>query len=339
MRCRLPGRVTRITLSDMRELVPAIDASVAVRLQVTEKTQVAEGVVALTLEHADGRRLPSWAPGAHLDIVLGNGLTRQYSLCGDRFDPFRYRVGVLREPAGRGGSGFVHDVLAVGDLVGIGGPRNNFPLVPAQRYRFVAGGIGITPLLPMIAQADALGADWRLLYGGRSRRSMAFTGELQRYGDRVTLRPQDTCGLLDLPAVLAGADPADTKVYCCGPAPLLGAIERLCAGRPPGFLRTERFAAREDGPARAEAFELDLARSSRRVIVRTGESVLHALDRAGVPVLSSCQQGICGTCEVPVLAGEVDHRDSLLDEAERAGNSCMFVCVSRARSDRLTLDI
>src|SRR4051794_11135965 len=136
----------------MRVLVPAIDASAAVRLRVAAKTPVAEDVVTLDLVDAAGRRLPSWTPGAHIDVVLGDGLTRQYSLCGDRFDAFSYRVGVLREPVGRGGSAYVHDVLQVGDEVGLGGPRNNFALVPAPRYLFVAGGIGITPLLPMIAQ-------------------------------------------------------------------------------------------------------------------------------------------------------------------------------------------
>src|SRR5690242_3898534 len=136
-----------------------------VTLAVTGKELVAEGVATLTLARPDGGRLPDWTPGAHVDLVLPNGTTRQYSLCGDRWDAHRYRVGVLREPAGRGGSAYVHDHLAVGDAVGLGGPRNNFPLVPAERYLFVGGGIGITPLLPMIRQATLLGADWELLYG------------------------------------------------------------------------------------------------------------------------------------------------------------------------------
>ncbi len=325
----------------MRELLPAVNASSAVRLRVVAKRAVAEDVVTLTLEHEDGRRLPSWAPGAHLDLALPNGVTRQYSLCGDRFDQFRYRVGVLHEPAGRGGSAYVHDVLRVGDLVGLGGPRNNFALVPSPRYRFVAGGIGITPLLPMIAQAQALGADWRLLYGGRTRRSMAFLDELAPYRDRVEIRPQDEYGLLDLPGALAKADAADTKVYCCGPAPLLQAIEDACAGRPPGYLRTERFVAADAGAARVRdaAFRVRLARSRRVLDVPVGDSLLDVLRRQEVPVLSSCQQGVCGTCEIGVLSGRVDHRDSLLDEDERARHDCMFVCVSRSYSDELVLDV
>jgi ferredoxin-NADP reductase len=168
-------------------------------LRVIAKEVQADGVLTLELAAPAGGRLRDWTPGSHIDLVLPNGLTRQYSLCGDRWDAFSYRVGVLREPSGRGGSAFVHDELTVGDLVGVGGPRNNFPLVPSERYLFVAGGIGITPILPMMHQADALGADWRLLYGGRRRGSMAFLDELSRYGDRLQVRPEDEHGLLDLP--------------------------------------------------------------------------------------------------------------------------------------------
>jgi ferredoxin-NADP reductase len=161
----------------------------------------------------------------------------------------------------------VHEQLQPGHLVGVGGPRNNFPLVPSERYVFVAGGIGITPLLPMVQQADLLGADWRLLYLGRSRRTMAFLDELARYGDRVRIAPQDEVGLLDLPAFLRTA-PDGVRVYCCGPAPLLAAIETACAGWPPHSLRTERFVADElAAPARESAFEVELARSGRRVEV------------------------------------------------------------------------
>ena len=157
----------------------AVSADVAM-LRVTGKQVVAGDVLTLELASPQGLRLRDWSPGAHIDLVLPNGMTRQYSLCGDRWDPFTYRVGVLRESSGRGGSAFVHDELDVGDLVGVGGPRNNFALVPSEEYLFVAGGIGITPLLPMVAQAELLGADWRLLYGGRTRASMAFLDELVR---------------------------------------------------------------------------------------------------------------------------------------------------------------
>ncbi|WP_346273529.1 PDR/VanB family oxidoreductase [Pseudonocardia sp.] len=311
----------------------------ALELRVVEKAAASEGVVTLTLARPDGGRLPDWAPGAHVDLILPNGDTRQYSLCGDRWDAHTYRVGVLREPAGRGGSAYVHDELRPGDLVGVGGPRNNFPLVPGERYLFVAGGIGITPLLPMIRQADLLGADWTLVYGGRTRASMAFLAELEAYGERVHVVPQDEFGLIDLPRWLAEPDPA-TKVYCCGPGPLLDAVERGCSGWPEHALRTERFVAREQGaPARSAPFDVELARTGRTVTVTPDVSVLDAVGRAGVEVLSSCRQGTCGTCETDVLDGVPDHRDSILDDAERASGDCMFVCVSRSLGDRLVLDL
>lgn len=311
-----------------------------VTFQIRAKDTVADGVVSLALAHPDDARLPDWTPGSHIDLVLPEGTTRQYSLCGDRWDPYTYRIAVLREPAGRGGSAYVHDRLAPGDLVGVGGPRNHFPLVPADRYLFIAGGIGITPLLPMIHQAELIGADWQLLYGGRSRASMAFREELSAaHGDRVHISPQDECGLLDLARWLDTPDPG-TKVYCCGPAPLLAAVEQACAAWPPYSLRTERFnAAALREPVHQTAFELELRRTGRTVTVMPDTSVLHAIRQVGADVLSSCEQGTCGTCLTPVLEGTPDHRDSILADHERAANDCMLPCVSRSRGDRLVLDL
>lgn len=187
-----------------------------VKLAVAGKEVVGHGVVSLTLRHPEGRRLPDWDPGAHIDLVLPTGVTRQYSLCGDRWDAYTYRVGVLREQDGRGGSAYVHDELEVGDLVAVGGPRNNFPLVPSERYLFIAGGIGITPLLPMVRQADLVGADWHLIFGGRTRASMGFIDELAQYGDRVQVCPQETEGLLDLERALSEHGEG-ARVYVCGP--------------------------------------------------------------------------------------------------------------------------
>jgi ferredoxin-NADP reductase len=316
----------------------AVSADVAM-LRVVGKERVADDVLSLELAAPSRLRLRDWAPGAHIDLVLPNGMTRQYSLCGDRWDPFTYRVGVLREEVGRGGSAFVHDELAVGDLVGVGGPRNNFALVPADQYLFVAGGIGITPLLPMVRQADLLGADWRLLYGGRRRGHMAFLHELAEFGNRVQLVPQDEFGLLDLPAFL-GAPRPDVRIYSCGPAPLLAAMEAVCADWPPHALRTELFVAADLGsPVNTAPFEVELARTGRTVVVPPDKTVLEAVGEVGIEVLSSCRQGICGTCETTVVSGEPDHRDSLLDDAERQAGDCMFICVSRARSHRLVLDL
>jgi ferredoxin-NADP reductase len=306
---------------------------------VREKTVVSDGVVGLVLGHAEGTPLPSWRPGAHIDLVLGDGLVRQYSLCGDPADPSAYRLGVLREPDGRGGSSYVHDSLSTGDRILVRGPRNHFELEDAPSYLFVAGGIGITPLLPMIAEVDAGGAGWRLLYGGRTRRSMAFLDVLDRYGDRVLVRPQDEHGLLDLRGFLEEAT-RDTLVYGCGPEPLLTALEDACGARAREMLRVERFTPREAiHDDRDGMFEVVLAQSGLTLTVGPGQTVLECVEAAGIPVLSSCQEGTCGTCETDVLEGTPDHRDSLLTEDERAEGTTMMICVSRCLGERLVLDL
>ncbi len=308
-------------------------------LVVHERTEAADGVVVLSVGHEDGGDLPEWEPGAHVDLVLGNGLTRQYSLCGDPADRSRYRVGVLREPAGRGGSAYVHEGLTAGAPVGVRGPRNHFRLAPSPRYLFLAGGIGVTPILPMVAAAERAGADWQLVYGGRSRSSMAFLDELAAYGDRVVVWPQDTQGLLDLDDLL-GTARDDTLVYVCGPGALLDAVEQRCLAWPDEALHLERFAAKElSAPVLDEPFEVELARSARVLVVPTDKAVVTVLEEAGVPVLTSCSEGKCGTCEVGVLGGRPDHRDSLLTGAEQARNDRMMVCVSRSATRRLVLDL
>ncbi|MBV9922014.1 MAG: cytochrome P450/oxidoreductase, partial [Pseudonocardia sp.] len=309
-------------------------------VRVAAKEARSEGVVAVTLRPLDGTPLPEWTPGAHVDLILGAGVpNRQYSLCGDVPDRSAYRLGILRDADGGGGSLHVHDRLAVGDVVRVRGPRNNFALVPSPRYLFIAGGIGITPILPMIAQAEAAGARWRLVYGGRTRASMAFLDELARHGDRVAVCPQEETGLLDL-ATLLGTPEPDTLVYCCGPEPLLAAVEQRCATWPPTALHLERFAARPIGaPVRAEAFDVELVRSGLTLTVPPQRSVLDVVEAAGVGVLSSCAEGTCGTCETGVLEGRPDHRDSVLTAGERAANDCMLICVSRSCGDRLVLDL
>ena len=304
-------------------------------LVVAESEFAADGVLALTLRHPLGEQLPLWEPGAHIDVVLGPGLERQYSLCGDPADRTAWRIAVLREPDGRGGSAYVHEQLRQGDKVRARGPRNHFRLEPAPRYRFVAGGIGITPLLPMLAAAEAAGAEWSLLYGGRTRNSIAFTEELSRYGDRVTVAPQDEVGLLDLPSVLDDV-PEGTLVYCCGPGPLLDAVEARCPG---GILHLERFRPKVQEAGADSEFEVVLERSSKTVTVPVGVSVLDTVRAAGVEVLFSCTEGTCGTCETDVLDGTPDHRDSVLSEEERAAGETMLICVSRCLGKRLVLDL
>ena len=338
--------MTTMTRPPHVEVVPhtttnltVVSAEFEADVRVEGKHHAADGVVELVVREIDGHPLPPWAPGAHVDLVLDDAPTRQYSLCGDPADRRGWRLGILRDPVGRGSSLYVHDRLQVGDTVRVRGPRNNFPLLPSPRYLFIAGGIGITPILPMIRSAEAAGADWRLVYGGRQRGSMAFLDELSRYGDRVTVSPQDETGLLDL-ETLIGTPQADTLVYCCGPEPLLTAAEQRCAVWPTRSLHVERFTAKPlTEPARVGAFEVVLAASALTLSVPPDRSILEVVEEAGVGVLSSCSEGTCGTCETPVLEGEPNHRDSVLDDDEKEANTCMMICVSRSCTPRLVLDL
>jgi len=309
-------------------------------LVLDSKEEVADGVVRLTLRDPKGMPLPEWEPGSHIDLMLKSDLVRQYSLCGDPRDRSCLQVAVLNEPKSRGGSKYVHEVLSVGDATRVRGPRNHFPLEKAKRYIFIAGGIGITPLLPMIATVHSRGADWSLMYGGRTRDSIAFRRDLQdAYKGRVKFRPQDEFGLLDLPALI-GKPRRRTAIYACGPEPLLAAIENVTQQWPSGALHLERFAARNDLAAKPRtSFDVELARSGKTLRVPENLSILDAVADAGVPVMTSCQEGICGTCQTKVLAGQIDHRDSVLGERERAGGDSMMICVSRAKGDRIVLDL
>jgi ferredoxin-NADP reductase len=314
------------------------------KLTVLALDRLADGVLGLTLADPAGLPLPGWTPGAHVDLHLGNGMIRQYSLCGDPSESDRYRVAVLREPDGRGGSAWIHDHLTVGETLQVSVARNNFALESSPRLLLIAGGIGITPLLPMIAAAEASGVDWRLLYGGRARSSMAFLDELARHGERVTVVTEAESGLLDLDAAL-GEPLADTLVYCCGPEGLLDAVTARTTAWPDAgaSLRLERFhpkaaADEESGPD--EAIEIELARTGRTVTVPAGRSILDVLEDEGVDdCFSSCREGTCGTCETDVLGGEPDHRDSVLSPADRESGRTMLICVSRARTPRLVLDL
>ena len=308
-------------------------------LVVAERTEVAEGVVALGLADPDGGELPAWTPGAHVDLLLGPELTRQYSLCGTPGERDRWRIGVLLDEGGRGGSRHVHASLQPGTRITVRGPRNHFPLAAADRYVFVAGGIGITPLLPMVAEAEAAGAQWRLHYGGRRRASMAFLDELAASGDRVEVWPEDERGMLDLAAVLGEPQPG-ALVYACGPEGLLQAVEGRCADWSPGSLQVERFAAKTlVAPAAVTSFEVVCQRSGITVTVPEDRSILEVVQEAGVAALSSCLEGVCGTCETAVVEGEPDHRDSLLSEDEKAAGDYMMICVSRSCGPRLVLDL
>lgn len=308
-------------------------------LRVVERRTIADGIVELSLEAACGDALPSWEPGSHIDIQMRDGLVRQYSLTGFAVADTRWVVSVLREPHSRGGSAFVHDSLEEQSSVKVSAPRNHFALTDGPAFQFVAGGIGITPLIPMIAQLAREGREWQLFYAGRSRSSMAYLDELTQFGDRVQIWPDDELGMPDIEHLIA-ATPPETVIYSCGPEGLLAKLEEVCSGGPvKRALRTERFVAKEielDGPD--HDIEVEFVQSGITVTVPADRSILSVAEENGVDILSSCNEGTCGTCETPVLEGIPDHRDSVLTEDERACGETMMLCVSRARSSSLRLD-
>jgi len=305
---------------------------------VIERIDEAPGVISLRFADPSGAPLPEWDPGAHIDIELANGMVRQYSLC-SRLDEPTWRIAVLKEVAGRGGSQFIHDHVHAGDTVRVRGPRNHFPFIDAAKYLFIAGGIGVTPLMPMLRRASDNGAQWVFYYGGRSLDSMAFVGKMADYG--VVPWPQDEKGLIPLAQLLDEVGP-HTAVYCCGPEPLLSALEEACkaAGRPAPFV--ERFAAKDidtDGDGGNHAFTVVLAKSGQEVLVPADKTIVDALADAGVRLVTSCAEGVCGTCETKVLEGAIVHRDSLLSDEDKEEGLYMMPCVSRCKGDRLVLDI
>jgi len=306
-------------------------------LMVESMAVLADEVLAIALVDPDGATLPEWTPGAHVDLGLPE-VVRQYSLCGDPRDPSRYVVGVLRERVSRGGSEYVHEMLRPGELVEVGGPRNHFPLQPAKAYLFIAGGIGITPILAMIRQAEHEQTPWRLLYGGRTRSSMAFLPLLQEFGDRVLVVPEDEGGRPDLDSLLAEHQDG-LAVYCCGPAGLIDAVEARTLGWPAGAVNFERFVPKDISALSSFPLSVTCARSQLTLDVPASESILDALEGAGISVANACRDGVCGSCEVAVLAGVPDHRDSIRSAAEQDDTTSLAVCVSRAKTNELVLDI
>jgi ferredoxin-NADP reductase len=317
------------------------------RLLVDDVRAEADGVLSLRLVRPDGLPLPAWSPGAHLDVMLPSGLIRQYSLCGDPNDRKGYRIAVLREADGRGGSREIHDTALSGLEIGVRGPRNHFPLVEAQRYLFLAGGIGITPILAMARDASRRGVPWRLVYGGRTPATMAFVEELRELpGGRVELHPQDQHGHLPLDRLL-GETEAGTAVYCCGPEPMVRAVEEISARTlPPGALHVERFSAASVprvsplvGDEASDEFEVELRRSGVVLTVPADRSLLEVVRDVVPDAPYSCEEGFCGACETAVLEGVPLHNDTILTDQDRESCSMMMICVGRSRSPRLVLDL
>ncbi|QRP50655.1 PDR/VanB family oxidoreductase [Amycolatopsis sp. FDAARGOS 1241] len=309
-------------------------------LRVTRVTWEAEGVVGLRLSSPDGSPLPEWAPGAHLDLKLPSGLGRQYSLCGDPAERRHYDVAVRLETDGRGGSAEIHGTALVGKTLVVNHVRNHFPLDTADSYLLIAGGIGVTPLVPMARELAARGADWSAVYCGHGADTMAFREELTRVGgDRVSFVDTAVAPRPDLKELIGSLAPG-AVVYCCGPAGLLDAVTEICEAA--GVrCETEHFSAATPDPdtAPGDEVELELRESGITVVADADTTLLQAIRDAGIDVESDCEEGYCGTCETRVLEGTPDHRDVVLSKAERAAGKTFFPCVSRACGRKLVLDL
>lgn len=316
---------------------------IAVRV-VARRTEALD-IVGLDLVAANGRALPAFTAGAHIDLHLPGGLVRQYSLCNPPGDVGMYRIAVLRDPASRGGSQAVHDALTVGTELSISAPRNHFELAPAAPHHLLlAGGIGITPLWAMAEQLSQQGGSFALHHCTRTRERTPFVEALaaSAYADHVQHHFDDgeAAQKLDIAATLQQA-PADTHLYVCGPQGFMDAV--LNAGRAAGWpedrLHREYFAAAPPDHTNDDRFELELASSGRVITVRPEQTALAALLDAGLDIPMSCEQGVCGTCLTGVKAGTPDHRDQYLTDEERAANDQFLPCCSRALSARLVLDL
>ncbi|HTG25241.1 MAG TPA: PDR/VanB family oxidoreductase [Reyranella sp.] len=313
--------------------------SKTVAMRLAAITCAAEQVNLYEFRPVSGTPVSRFTAGAHVDLHLPNGLVRQYSIMNGEEEGDRYRLGVKREAAGRGGSRFMHDELRVGTVLEVGPPRNNFPLVETAAHSvLIAGGIGVTPIVAMIARLRSLGRSWELHYAVRRRSEAAFLDELRGRGGPVHLHvDEEQGGVLDL-ARLIGTAAEETHLYCCGPTPMLDAFTAAASSWPSARVHLEHFSAAQP-PAVESGFVVELARSKLRVSIPPGQTILEVLRARGVAVQASCEQGICGSCETRVLAGEPDHRDLLLSDEEKAANEVMMICCSGSRSPVLVLDL
>lgn len=320
-------------------------SSSEIPVRVKQMRHEADTVVSVEFETLDGSALPAAEPGAHVDVILSDGLRRSYSLTRAIRGGSICSVAVHRDPQSSGGSSFVHERLRVGDKIRLSPPRNNFALDEAADLSvFIAGGIGITPILAMIRRLTADKRPWVLHYAARTRSAAAFRGEIdacveasEGAGKAVYHFDDEQHGaLLDIAGILSAN--TDAHFYCCGPEPMLQAYEAATRGLDRSRIHVEYFSATEEA-AREGGFEVVLHRSGRTLVVEPGQTILDVLIAHDVFVPFSCTEGVCGTCETRVIEGRPDHRDAILTEEERAKSETMMVCCSGSRSKRLVLDL
>ena len=322
----------------MADDIPPTDVE-TIEVLLTGIRMAARDTNLYTFERPDGGRLPSADPGAHIGVILPNGIERQYSLVQSGNDLAEYTVGVKRDANSRGGSVYMHDQLRVGLKLKIVPPRNNFPLKEnADLVVLLAGGIGITPIYCMLKRLITLGRPWELYYSCRSRMDTAFLSELSKYSQVHFHFDDEEQGRFLNVAGIVEKLPKNAHLYCCGPAPMLAAFEAATAHWAPEQVHVEyftpKFAAAQEG-----GFVVELARSKRELVIPPGKSILQAVREAGIQVPHSCEEGVCGACETRVISGTPDHRDTILTESERKESATMMICCSGSKSPRLVLDI
>jgi vanillate O-demethylase ferredoxin subunit len=314
----------------------------SITVLVADVRAEAKDVITLELRPVGGGDLPAFTPGAHLDLHLPNGMMRNYSLTNDWRERNRYVVGVGRAADSRGGSSFIHSSVRAGMQIKISAPRNNFALdEDSASFLFIAGGIGITPIMAMVRWCIANGKPWRLIYAARSRQRTAFYEELCALGaDRVHFHFDDEAGqVLDVAEAISDRAEGES-IYCCGPTPLMEAVKALTESLPSGTVRFEWFTVPESNePQDSSSFTVRLERSKVEFEIPEQKSILEVLEDHGFELPFSCREGLCGTCVTNVLEGEPDHRDYVLSDEERESGKMMTICCSRSKTPSLTLDL
>jgi ferredoxin-NADP reductase len=320
--------------------MPARASDELIEVRLTAIRYAARDTNIFEFRRPDDKPLPSYEPGAHVDLHLPNGLVRHYSLIVARPDATVYTFAIKRDPASRGGSRYIHDELRVGRTLKISSPRNNFPLAEdAHHTILLAGGIGITPIWCMVQRLQEHGRSWQLHYACRSRADMAFYDSLQGLPEAYFHFDDENAGrVLDVAGIVAAAN-EHAHIYCCGPTPMLEAFETATTGRPREQVHIEYFTPKQEPAARKGGFVVELARSGQEIFIPEGRSILEVLLDEGVDVDYSCELGICGACEQRVISGVPEHRDSILSEEEQAENTRVMICCAGCKSERLVLDL
>ncbi|QIB51214.1 PDR/VanB family oxidoreductase [Pseudomonas sp. OIL-1] len=317
----------------------------SINVRIARKTMEALDITSLELAPTDGSKLPGFSAGSHIDVEIRPGLVRQYSLCNDSAEDHRYVIGVLRDPASRGGSIAVHDELQEGQVIRISLPRNHFPLAHnAHKSLLLAGGIGVTPILCMAERLAKIDADFNMHYSSRSEERMAFLDRIREstFARRVHFHYDDGPAdqKLDLPTVLQAAG-EDCHLYVCGPSGYIDFVTSTARsqGWPEERIHFEFFSAKPVDTTDDETFEVRVASSGQVYQVGENETIVSVLAEAGVEIMTSCEQGICGACITRVLEGTPDHRDQVLSDSERDDEGWFTPCCSRSVSKRLILDL